>query len=151
MFCRPPPLRSFLGTRNEVVKIKHYNRKKTDKRETSWSFHYKRCPGVELGTILPGTNPARRSAGKSGFLPIPRGQAGKSRSSACLTGSGREIGAPCHSHGVMPGNEAPLPVPRFLLQILHRPRLTELGILFHTRNSCKFMHALQIDSSYEMY
>lgn len=99
MFCRPPPLRSFLGTRNEVVKIKHYNRKKTDKRETSWSFHYKRCPGVELGTILPGTNPARRSAGKSGFPADP-------------TGSGREITVFCLSHGVRSGNRGPLPFPR---------------------------------------
>ena len=86
---------SFLGTRNEVVKIKHYNRKKTDKRETSWSFQYKRCPGVELGTILPGKNPASRPAGKSG-------------SPADSTGSGWEITVSCESHGVRSGNQGPL-------------------------------------------
>lgn len=86
--------------------------------------------------------------GNQVFLPIPRGQAGKSRSSACLTESGREIGASCHSHGVMPGNEAPLPVTRFLLQILHRPRLTELGIFHFTpethANSCMLSKSIAV-------
>ena len=110
VFYRPLPLRRFLGTRNEVVKIKHYNKKKKltrgrpiDHFSASVTQESNSGPSY-LEQIQLGVWPENQ-----GLLLIQRDQAGKSRSPASLTGSGREIRAPCHSHGVMPGNQPPPP------------------------------------------
>ena len=133
VFYRPLPLRRFLGTRNELVKIKHYSKKKKltrgrpiDHFSASVTQESNSGPSY-LEQIQLGVWPENQ-----GLLLIQRDQAGKSRSPASLTGSGREIRAPCHSHGIMPVNQPPppLPVPRFLPQILHRPRLTEVWFFF---------------------
>ena len=94
VFYRPLPLRRFLGTRNELVKIKHYSKKKKltrgrpiDHFSASVTQESNSGPSY-LEQIQLGVWPENQ-----GLLLIQRDQAGKSRSPASLTGSGQEIRA----------------------------------------------------------